>query len=256
MALAAGFAAETLPALRGAIPPSTGVRAPALAPAQDGSRAPDTEPGARSAAVGALRAELALREEVAAILAGAPALAGLAATFRAGGEIPDLPPLSTDDRARLLAAAAHARASAGSLGAAAERLGAELERLAAELPADGPLRLVDAAAELATLAGSWAEAPGIKGPAAARAPEEVAGGSSPGGAGTRGDVDFPPSEGAAAPIDLPGGLPIAPGSARGEIARPAAAGTAVDPAAAWLRRPELEPRWFPVIEAYLREAPR
>jgi len=221
--------------------------------------------------IDALRGELAIREGAARLLDGVAALRPLAEALRSGGGL-DLPgesvaALGARERAPLRLAAADLRANAAreraeggeELARRAEAWAERLEAIAAGDLADAggapPPRLVDAAAELAALAGAWQEGSGAAGAIAAAAPEGVAGGVASGGERSgldegAGSATRPGGE--EAPLDLPPGIPIAPGEPRLDGASPSPAVREIDPRDGWLRRSELEPRWFPVIRAYER----
>lgn len=227
----------------------------------------------REALVAALRREISLREAAARLLDGSAPLAPLAAALRAGGALAldtdGAARISAADRARLLRAAAELRAGAALApgGTGGENLASDatewaerLEEIAEGEPADGTAlpRLRDAAGELAAISGGWEEGAGAEGPVAALPPEGAAGGRRPGPARTEPVEGGAPEVGGAdppegmQPIHLPPGLPFEPGAARGESARPGTTPGALDPRESWLLRPELEPRWFPVIRSYER----
>ncbi len=230
-----------------------GERASSQAPAD---RVPIRERRARERAVAALRDELALREELALLLGDSRALTSLTAALLGGGVLPTLPGLESAERAALLRAAAHARGSG-----APESWSAHLEQLAggaALPPGPGSLdlespHLIDAAAALAALAGSWERGGAIEGRPGVQSPELAdGGGSSPAGIrGPEADLTGLPT-GGGNPLELPPGLPLGPGSPQGETVDAVRGSPGVDPAEGWLRRRELEPRWFPVIEAFRR----
>lgn len=210
---------------------------------------------ARTEEIEALRRELAVREELARLLDGSVALEILAESLRAGGTFPPLEALTAFDRERLTRVATRATA----LGAPAEWIDA-FEAAATGTPDGAPpaLEWENVGAQLAAAATDWIRATSIEGTASISVPDFGDGGSAGGALGappTEGTVDPTPSaDGGASPsIDLPPGLPIAEGRDRRGSIVPADRAAEVDPSASWLRRSELEPHWFPVIEAYRRQ---
>jgi len=240
------------------------------------STAAGLPPGRLAERIEELRRELEVREGAARLLDGAEALAPLATALRTGGAL-DLPEsdrerLAPGDRASLELAAREIRARALEGGAAvgdpalgenARRWAERLERIAAagstDEPDGEPPRLIDASAELAAIAGEWSEGSGARGPVAAAAPEGVPGGSATGAEPTPLDDllgSEPAAPGAAGPLELPPGVPVAPGESRPGASVSPPAARAIDPGEGWLRRSELEPHWFPVIRAYERAGDR
>ncbi len=211
----------------------------------------------RAVEIAALRGEIALREELARLLSGSAALSPLVDTLRTGGDHPRLPALSANDRERLARVAARATA----LGAPREWAEALLASASTDPNSAAPLVWDDAGKRLAAAASDWVRGASIDGTASVSIPEWSEGGSAAGALGTSTPSGAsglsPPDLGSTEPIEWPEGLPIAEGDQRTDTPVHRRDPSEFDPSEGYLRHPDLEPRWFPVIDAYRRlEPPR
>ncbi len=207
--------------------------------------------------VARLRTELSQREDLARRLEGVPELAPLVEVLRSGGLIPELGPLPKLARERLQRAIGDSRRR-GVSPAMTEALESLLRVGDSPSPPTNeslPFRWEDSARRLSEIARGWERGEGTAGTAELLVPEWADGGttSSPTTVAPQpiGDSEIaPPTD--SDPLTLSEGLPIARGDRVDSVPQISRQATSIDRTETWLRRPELEPSWFPVIEAYRR----
>lgn len=258
-------------------PPSGGSRssAPSAARADSAPETPPTVNAADTSSGGAdarggswrespltaqeARRRAAIGEELARVLGDTPALASLRDALRAGGTVAQLSALGLEDLGRLRRAARHGR-TRGAPEAWTEEMEAAAERIATRGEGEQETLSLD----LGVGAGprTWARAEGVEGAASGRDPSRLDGGSAsaplPDSAelrGTAAGAGSATTETAAGTLALPPGRPFAPGAAeaQGPVRRDDLSTSERDAREAIGGGPlELEPRWYPVIEAYRR----
>ena len=207
--------------------------------------------------VARLRTELSQREELARWLEGVPELAPLVEVLRNCGVLPDLGPLSMHARERLQRAIRDARRR-GVPPAATEALASLLRSGGTPSPSTAASPLFhweDAARRLSEIARGWEQGEGTAGTAELSVPKWADGGTTsstttvaPRPIGES-EIETPTVND---PLTLTEGLPIAPGDRVDPPPQISTQEATIDRTETWLRRPDLEPSWFPAIEAYRR----